>query len=126
MSAKRQSSRSEAARDAVTGYTVIVLALLCFLVALMVVMAGVRVVIELGARSAATAPATPTTEAVQGAPSSGDGEQAPADGEGQEAPEGEGDQEAPPAEGGEGAPEGEEWQAPPEEDWGETGEEGSV
>ena len=44
MSAKKQSNRSEAIRNAATGYTVVVLAIACFLIALAVIMAGVRIV----------------------------------------------------------------------------------
>lgn len=54
MSAKKQSNRTEAVRDAVTGYTAVVLGIVCFLIALCAVMAGVRVVFQLSTAAPAT------------------------------------------------------------------------
>lgn len=45
MSAKKKTSLAEAVRDAATGYTTVVLGILCFLIALVVVIAGVRIVV---------------------------------------------------------------------------------
>lgn len=53
MSAKKQESQVEAVRNAATGYAVVVLATVCFIIALAVIMAGVRVVASI------TASATP-------------------------------------------------------------------
>ena len=58
MSAKKQENRFEIVRDAATGYAVIVLALLCFVLVLVAVMFGVRVVT--GVTSSATTAATTT------------------------------------------------------------------
>ena len=44
MSAKKQENRIETVRNAATGYAVVVLGIICFVLALAVIMAGVRVV----------------------------------------------------------------------------------
>lgn len=54
MNAKKQSNRLDAVRNAATGYAVVVLGVLCFLLVLVVLVAGTRIVFELGARSSAT------------------------------------------------------------------------
>ena len=59
MSAKKQNNFVEALHNAATGYTVVVLSVVCFLLALVVVIAGVRVVIGTGLmQTAATTQAT--------------------------------------------------------------------
>ena len=45
MSAKKQNSFIESVRDAAIGYTTIVLSVVCFLLVLVVVVAGVRIVV---------------------------------------------------------------------------------
>lgn len=44
MSAKKQNSLAEVVRDAATGYAAVVLSVVCFLLVLVVVMAGVRII----------------------------------------------------------------------------------
>ena len=56
MNAKKQSNRLDAVRNAATGYAVVVLGILCFLLVLVVLMAGTRIVLELGRSSTANAP----------------------------------------------------------------------
>lgn len=51
MSAKKQTNRVEAIKDAATGYAAVVLALVCFILALTVIIAGVRFVSGLSAAS---------------------------------------------------------------------------
>ncbi len=59
MSAKKQNSLAETVRNAATGYAVVVLGVICFLLALVVVIAGVRIV--LGANLAANSTTTAQT-----------------------------------------------------------------
>lgn len=53
MSAKKQNSPIEAVRNAATGYATIVLSVVCFLLVLILVMAGVRIVVGAGLGSTA-------------------------------------------------------------------------
>jgi hypothetical protein len=62
MSAKKRHNRSETIKDAATGYTAVVLALICFLLVLTVVIAAVRFVSGLSAASNATTTAGATTK----------------------------------------------------------------
>lgn len=58
MGTKKQNERIEAVRDAATGYGAVVLGIVCFLLALTIVVAGVRVVVGASASSNAAATAT--------------------------------------------------------------------
>ena len=60
MSSKNKQNRLDGMRDAALGYTTIVLAAVCFLIALAVVVVAVRFVVGLGA-SANTATTAGTT-----------------------------------------------------------------
>ena len=60
MSAKKQENRVEAMKNAVTGYVAIALGIICFLLALAVIMAVVRIVIG------ASLASTPNTAAATG------------------------------------------------------------
>ena len=64
MSAKKQENQVESVRNAVTGYTVVVLGIICFVLALAVIMAGVRIVTGVTANT--TAATTTTTIVVSG------------------------------------------------------------
>ena len=57
MSSKRQTDWVEMVHDAATGYAVVVLAVVCFLIVLAIVIAGVRIVAGTGAAANATAAA---------------------------------------------------------------------
>ena len=61
MCAKKQSSLSEAVRNATTGYAVVVLGIICFLLALILLMAGVRLVAGWGQTASTTTTAATTT-----------------------------------------------------------------
>ena len=64
MSAKKQNNRLEAVKDAATGYTVVILGIVCFIIALIVIMAFVRLVVgaSIASNTAnATAAGTTTT-----------------------------------------------------------------
>ena len=54
MSAKKQTNWSDAIRDAATGYAVVVLGVICFLLALAVVVAGVRMIVGTSAPASGT------------------------------------------------------------------------
>ena len=69
MSAKKQNNRLEAVRNAATGYTVIVLSVVCFLLVLAIVIAGVRVIA--GSNSASPPNANAQTTAHVGTGTSG-------------------------------------------------------
>ena len=58
MSGKKQGSWIESVRDAATGYATVVLGIACFLLALVIVVAGVRVITSAGLPSATTAAQT--------------------------------------------------------------------
>ena len=62
MSAKRQNDIAEAVRNAATGYAVVVLCVICFLLVLAIVISGVRIVVgsNLAANTATTAQTTIT------------------------------------------------------------------
>ena len=45
MSSKKQTDWAESARNAATGYAVVVLSIVCFILALVVVVAGVRIIV---------------------------------------------------------------------------------
>lgn len=45
MSAKKKSSLTETVHDAATGYATVILSVICFLIVLMVVIAGVRILV---------------------------------------------------------------------------------
>lgn len=66
MSSKKENNRLESIRDAALGYTIVVLATVCFLIALAAVIIAVRFVVGLGASNAtAVATANPTATAVK-------------------------------------------------------------
>ena len=54
MSAKKQSDWTEAVNDAATGYAVVVLAVICFILTLVVIVAGIRTIVGAGSSGAAT------------------------------------------------------------------------
>lgn len=54
MSAKKKTSLAEVVRDAATGYTTVILGILCFLITLVMVIAGVRIVVGGKTTGAAT------------------------------------------------------------------------
>ena len=58
MSVKKQENRLDAMRDAATGYAVVVLGIVCFVLVLAVVMTGVRIISGVTANAATTAAAT--------------------------------------------------------------------
>jgi len=62
MCAKKKTGLSEVMRDAATGYATVVLSILCFLIVLIVVIAGVRIVV--GSKQAATTNAQTAAVAV--------------------------------------------------------------
>ena len=53
MSAKKQNSLVEAVRDAAIGYTAVVLGVICFLLTLVVVIAGVRFIVGINSATPA-------------------------------------------------------------------------
>lgn len=61
MSAKKQNGWGDAVHDAATGYAVVVLGIVCFLLVLAVLMAGVRVVVGGGQTTNVAATTTPAT-----------------------------------------------------------------
>ena len=65
MSAKKQSSLTEAVRNAATGYAVVVLGIICFLLALILLMAGVRLVAGWGYQATSSTTNATTTQTVQ-------------------------------------------------------------
>ena len=54
MSAKKQNNLFEAARDAVTGYTVVILGIICFLLVLFVIVGAVRLIVGTNSASNVT------------------------------------------------------------------------
>ena len=58
MSAKKQENQLESIRDAATGYAVVVLAIICFVLVLAIIMAGVRVVVGMTANTTTAATTT--------------------------------------------------------------------
>ena len=62
MNSKKQSSRIEAVRNAASGYAVVVLGIICFLLVLIVLMAGVRMVAGWGQAAPSTTTATTATQ----------------------------------------------------------------
>lgn len=61
MCAKKQSSLSETVRNAATGYAVVVLGIICFILALVLLMAGVRLITGWGQTASSTTTAATTT-----------------------------------------------------------------
>lgn len=61
MSGKKQNSQIESIQNAATGYTTVALGIVCFLLALAVVTAGVRLVVGAGLSSGAGAAAANVT-----------------------------------------------------------------
>ena len=64
MCAKKKTSVSETLRDAATGYATVVLSIVCFLIVLVVVIAGTRIIV--GSKQAATTNAQTAAVAAAG------------------------------------------------------------
>ena len=61
MSAQKQTDRIDSIREAATGYAVVVLGVICFLLVLVVVMAGVRVVVGTNTPASGNVAAAPAS-----------------------------------------------------------------